>query len=366
MSMVIILIDSVYFGSISFTLGGKPFRWMDILSPTFWISFVPNLGTLSINSFSRTITPINSLAYNSKTENLAAHGNHLRITHLFWNMPLLFGPLAFVALAPYYIWLDDQLGALIGQVPGGRRKATAPNLKRKIPKQSTTSTDKPKMRIQEGKFSTGKLAIVAAIVCGVGILSLVPHQEMRFLLPTLIPFVLLGYKGIFGNESNLWMKSGWISFNIILLIFFGLFHQGGVVPSILKIGSQPVDLNTTIHVVFYHTYMPPQHLFGIHFQSDTRPKFNVHDLKGTTDSVLGYTLTRIKEGQEYKPKDKIYVVAPATVDKNFSNMPIKRRQWFHLSLEDPPQGVDEIGKLVLNVYEYIPENSTIIISPESK
>jgi len=358
MSMVIILIDSVYFGSINITLGGKPFRWLDLISPTFWISLPPNLSNFSIDSFSWTITPINSLTYNSKLENLEAHGTHLRITHLFWNMPLLFGPLAFVALAPYYIWLDDQLGTLIGQGPAGKRKTTAPtigSIKRKIPKQ-TTSTEKPKIRVQEGKFSTGKLAIVAVIVSSIGLLSLVPHQEMRFLLPTLIPFVLLGYKGIFGNESNIWMKSGWISFNIILLIFFGIFHQGGVVPTILKIGSQPVDPSATTHVVYYHTYMPPQHLFGIKDQESGQPKFVVHDLKGATVAILRKTLLQITDGLiNYGPNDKIYVVAPATVDlESFSSMPIKRKQWFHLSTEDPPQGVDDVGKLVLNVYEYVP------------
>jgi len=352
MSMVIIFVDSVYFGSISILLGDKRFRWLDLLCPSFWVTLLPNLPTLTIDSFNWTITPINSLNYNIKEENLDEHGTHLRITHLLWNMPLLFGPLAFFGLAPYYIWLDDQLGALIGQGPAAKKK-TVIGGKRKLPKPNPPTTEKLKPRLQEGKFSTGKLALLGVIVSSMLFLSLAPHQEMRFLYATLVPFVLLGFKSILGSEGNIWTKSGWITFNIILLLLMGVNHQGGVIPSILKIAAQPVEVESTTHVVFYRTYMPPKHLFGIKVGSG-RPKFAVYDLKGASTEDLRLTLLRITEGFNFGEKDKIFVAAPATASLETLSMPIKRRQWFHFSMEDPPQNYTDLLKITLNIYEYVP------------
>jgi len=358
MSVVIIFVDSVYFGSILVFVGDKQFGWLDLLCPKFYTTIFRNASSIRVESLSWTITPINSLTYNSKQENLAVHGEHLRIMHLVVNMPLLFGPLAVVALAPYYIWLDDLLGSLLGQTPKRKTGTVAAGVKRKIPKAtggSTVAGEKPKSRLLEGKFSTTKLSLLGCIVSSMLFLSLATHQEMRFLLPTLIPFVLLGYKGIFGSESNIYIKSGWIAFNILMLIIMGIMHQGGVVPSILKL-PQPVGTDTTHHVVFYHTYMPPQHLFGIKRDQEGKPKFAVYDLKGGVLTELRKTIRRITESLSYSPKDKIFLVAPGTVDLEnlVGNLQVKRKQWFHLTMENPPQSIEDITKLVLYLYEYVP------------
>jgi len=115
--------------------------------------------------------------------------------------------------------------------------------------------------------SSGKIEFAIDRVCtlivifGLSILSMAPHQEPRFLLPLVVPLVVLhGWDVIFFFTSNFcssveWDDSGgdrpdqrstyrgrlfhvlhvliWVIFNFLLLIFFGLWHQSGVVPSLL-------------------------------------------------------------------------------------------------------------------------------------
>jgi hypothetical protein len=268
-----------------------------------------------------------------------------------FNLFVLFGPLAYVGIEPYYTWLDEKLGVIIGQLPG--RKKTVTTVPKKVLLKAAGKEaikQKQNIRVQEGKFAHTKLAILSSIVLPFIILSLIPHQEMRFLLPMLVPLVLLGYKGIFGNEGFFWLKVGWIAFNIALIIFLGLFHQGAVVPVILNLSSKPMEPNTTQHVIFYHTYMPPKHLFAT---EKGKPRHHIIDLMGAPLTELSKQLSRIPELFSYSPKDKIYVVSPATVELGSKNsFTLDSRYWFHWSGENSPQSFFALNELFLNVYSY--------------
>jgi len=353
-SAIIIIIDSVYYGSILISIGGTTFRWFDLLCPSFYLNLMSNITNISLESLTWTISPVNNIIYNSDPENLNKHGTHLRITHMF-NLFVLFGPLAYVAIEPYYTWLDEKLGVMVGQLPGRKKEAKTVSKKKLLQTTgNTVKTNKAAIRVQEGKFAHTKLALLASIVAAFIILSLIPHQEMRFLLPMLVPLVLLGYKKIFGNEGFFWLKVCWIGFNIFFLLTFAIFHQGGVVPAILNLSSRPIEPGSTQHVIFYHTYMPPQHLFAI--EKSGKPKHVVYDLMGKSLTDLRKALLRTPEQFSYSPKDKIYVVAPATVDLD----PISKvllldcRFWFHWSGEDSPQSFFSLNELFLNIYLYNP------------
>jgi len=355
---MIIIIDSVYYGTIDIMIGDKHFRWLDLFCPSFYARLLSNLTNISLRSLTWTITPVNNMMYNSKIENLEEHGTHLRITHMF-NFFVLFGPLGYVGIEPYYTWLDEKLGVMMGQLPGKKKSVVTVSkaaLKKKVGTKTVKGIEEKEEdrrdRIEQGKFGVTKIALLASIVFAFIILSLVPHQEMRFLLPMLVPLVLLGYKGIFGPESFFWLKVGWIAFNIILCLFLGVFHQGGVVPVIMHLSTQPVEAGTTHHIIFHHTYMPPEHLFAI--ERSAKPTFAVYDLMGEPSSMLRTKLIRIPETFNYKPQDKIYLVIPATIDMvEFSKcLNLETSFWFHWSGENPPDSVFDLSKLYLNVYLY--------------
>jgi len=121
-------------------------------------------GGVRIGQVPWVLTPLNSLLYNLNADNLAQHGLHPRVTHLCVNMPMLYGPLALVAL----------VSCLRGWTGGKCEKGSAGS---------------------GGMDGAGvahvRRCVGACAVAGVGILSCAPHQEPRFLLPVVLPMTLL-------------------------------------------------------------------------------------------------------------------------------------------------------------------------------
>jgi len=386
-SLLFVFIDSIYFGVLTATFDGTPFKWMDLLNIRFYLGFLT--GSVSVSG-GATITPLNSFRYNLNEENLAKHGLSPRISHLLFHVPALFGPLAVIGLLPYYQWLDDQLGVLLNQVP---KKRVAPNKRSKPtaakPKVVHAASSAPKLPGTETPVETKKVkqSIIKIVMVGVCcsstlFLSLSPHQEMRFLLPNIFPLILLGSAGTWGlygknkkddkekedkDPYQIYWTISFILFNIVLLIIMGFFHQGGVVQSLMSFQFTTQQTGGTNHLVYYHTYMPPRHLLAQpKTSSGGHPLFSVHDLMGAEIGDLRKTILRIKESVNFSPsKDKIYLLSPATVPlPGFLNTSTANgigghfekvsTFWPHLSLENPPKADDWFTKLTLLAYLYHP------------
>ncbi|TDH73813.1 hypothetical protein CCR75_005934 [Bremia lactucae] len=219
--IIFVLMDTLYY---------RP----ELFHGTFDQMFLKNIRQNAV------IAPFNNLLYNTQYDNLKLHGVHPRFTHFAVNMPMLFGPL-FVAF-----------------------------VLQRFPNRSVFGT----------------LSVLFPLAC----LSLAPHQEPRFLLPIMIPLyiftVLNGNIGMMRFVTS--TKSGqflWIVFNLTLTLFFGVLHQGGIVPMLLSlssIASTPTKgvimhlLTSSCHfngmddrsrqligsvpLVFARTYMPPRFL----------------------------------------------------------------------------------------------------------
>ena len=165
---------------------------------------------LSFGKINPVITPLNSLIYNSSKDNLALHGLHPFYTHVLGSLPLLLGPA---------ILLFHQLD-----------------------------------------FSPA-LPLLSAFPA-IFLLSFIPHQEPRFLLPV-VPLILASlHLPKSRAKTRLWL-SCWIGFNAVLGLLMGLYHQGGVVPAQLWLGQKTggPDLSMT-EVMWWKTYSPPIWLLG--------------------------------------------------------------------------------------------------------
>jgi phosphatidylinositol glycan class Z len=134
--------------------------------------------TCTLLGHPRVLTPLNSLLYNMKADNLAHHGLHPRFTHLLVNFPMLFGPLALLAVA-------SALSALVSRPRGvkgaGVAASRASTRGERGGRGSSAETDTPWARS----------CVAACGSCGLMFLSLAPHQEPRFLLPLCLPMALL-------------------------------------------------------------------------------------------------------------------------------------------------------------------------------
>ncbi|KAL8739318.1 MAG: hypothetical protein Q9181_000049 [Wetmoreana brouardii] len=154
------------------------------------------------------ITPINSLIYNASTSNLSLHGLHQPYQHLVASLPLLLGPALFLL---YYTYEPT-------------------------------------------------LSVLSAFSATI-LLSLVPHQEPRFLLPT-VPLILSSVRLPKLRVLKRYWFGSWIIFNAVLGILMGIHHQGGVVPAQLWLGQQETEGFGAANVFWWRTYSPPMWLLG--------------------------------------------------------------------------------------------------------
>ena len=205
------------------------------------------------------LTPWNALVYNSRVGNLSDHGLHPRITHYLVNMPMLYGPLAILL---YASTVRDIWDRLMYHTIGKRDT---------VPLSDRTSQVLPPIFYP----------VCRGIVwMGLGVLSCAPHQEARFLLPLVVPLSLLHGRTILHARQRRTMILFWILFNLILMIFFGGLHQGGVTSSLVALPENHVVSTTATRssstlkaLISYHTYMPPTFLL----REGIRTSFGVKD-----------------------------------------------------------------------------------------
>ena len=257
-------------------------------------------------------TPWNFVQYNTKGENLAEHGSHPFYLHFCVNMPLLFGPLVY--------YLLKSMGACIKALIKASRNNQSDNHSHVSVIQSLT----------------------AFILFPILIFSIFPHQEPRFLIP-LLPFMIL-LASISTESFSKNFIASFITLNVILTIIFGVMHQGGLIPCILKLQTLYTtdkiteDSSVSYNFIFSGTYMPPQ--FPLLIKSS---KVKIWDLKGGNfDKVLN-VIQNIKEsiGNHDNIETRIFLITPGIIyddlKRNNLNISLVDKFYPHLSFEDPPR-----------------------------
>ncbi|CCH43681.1 GPI mannosyltransferase 4 [Wickerhamomyces ciferrii] len=174
------------------------------------------------------ITPWNNFIYNKDPENLAQHGLHPYYTHLLINLPQLIGPL----IIPLFF----------------------------------------KNRFMK---STPFLSIVS----GLSLLSIIPHQELRFLIP-LVPLVCMciDFKTMMRpSRVELAMKI-WVVFNLVFGLIMGSLHQRGVLVTLDHLRE------TEFHGVqiWWKTYKPPSYIL----QNPNLTISEIENIHNTTEDHL--------------------------------------------------------------------------------
>ena len=174
------------------------------------------------------VTPWNAFRYNSRVGNLSEHGLHPRITHVLVNFPMLYGPLAI-------IFILSPLAAKKGNV-----------------------------KSHQGVACQIETMLTGVLLSGLVVLSCAPHQEPRFLLPLVVPLVLVkGGDLLRESQWKSFLMYFWAGFNMLLMAFFSGCHQSAVVPSLLalsSLASQSSQHELPNAIIYYHTYMPPTFL----------------------------------------------------------------------------------------------------------
>jgi GPI mannosyltransferase 4 len=194
------------------------------------------------------ITPFNNLMYNAQSSNLAEHGLHPYYQHVVANLPQLLGP-AFPLLF----------------------------------------------------LSYRKTWYLTSAVGGIVLLSLFPHQEARFLLPA-VPLILSAVRPP-KRLRTLWMTS-WIVFNMILGVLMGVYHQGGVVPASIYLGTMSENVTD---VFWWKTYSPPVWLLD-----GKSSEVTTHNLMGMPSAQMIDQVLSVShcEGPKSAQQGMVLLVAP--------------------------------------------------------
>ncbi|XP_073434831.1 GPI mannosyltransferase 4 isoform X1 [Dendrobates tinctorius] len=261
------------------------------------------------------LTPINFLQYNMNPENLAEHGIHPRVTHMAVNGFMLFGLLHLSAVCT---------GVTI--------------LKNKIWSNSDKS---PNEKPSPQPTSLLLIFYFAPLMC----LSFFSHQEPRFLIPLLVPLVLL----VSNYNSTMKTKCVIILFNITGAFFFGCFHQAGIIPGlfciqqIVQSNSASGNMSYRYSVLFTHTYMPPLYLLNL---KKGQTAVNIIDVAGCTEDIMCQTFRdlqvelSVRNAQELgKTVHHLIAVFPGTIKPVVEScgLAFKDEALFtpHLTMEDP-------------------------------
>ncbi|MCJ1418223.1 alpha 1,2 mannosyltransferase [Xylographa parallela] len=290
----------------------KPFTFLSLALSALLTLFVALLTdhyfhtpSLPLNSIFRIPpTPLRSLLYNLSPSNLSHHGLHPPYTHLLLNLPLLLGPALALLLNPPY----------------------SPHL---LP------------------------PLLATLL-----LSLIPHQEARFLLPA-IPLFLASAHLPRSHRAVRAFVITWVAFNAILGALIGVYHQGGIVPMQLHLGAldtsaltPPLAPNTT--VLWWRTYSPPIWLLdGSALQTVDLMGTPFPQLLGTIANYTG-SCGGGRGGEEALAADSlqdVLVVAPRSSPEldlyREGQVPGMRWEevwtaWRHLNLDDMDWGEDGV------------------------
>ena len=231
------------------------------------------------------ITPLNFAIYNTKTSNLANHGLHPPYFHMLVSVPMAFSILGIFAYLDFFQKTKQGMKSLF------------------------KPTNKPVVNVFDG------LCLLTFIIPLVGF-SLIPHQEPRFLIPSLIPLCYL-YANRVTSRQNLFIV--WIVLNVILIIFYAFIHQSGVIRGVLDL-SQLIARRAeeTIDIVFCRHYLAPRHLLNIPKNSTN---IRIHDI-----SVLELTDLDIKFN-EIKAQNitDFYLMIPSCLTKQLKDLFTRHR-----------------------------------------
>lgn len=282
---------------------------------------------VSIENF--VFTPYNFLKYNANSDNLSEHGIHPRFLHVLVNMPLLFNILALYGFTG--------IGNLVKII-----------IRKKLHLLPTVRSIKGLM--------------TCSLITPICLLSVIPHQEPRFLIPLLVPLVYL-YGNCILEERNYELvevskdsitqgvaekvnatRSSlklWLVLNIIFVVFFGYVHQAGVLPAAShlskEIRGKPTHIN--FNIITSHIYSIPESLFlqrsTERLYSTSKTKFKVQKRvalyeKGSKGLTLVLDDIGVLLNSSASSYNVTYVVLPTSLKEEFEFLTVQTTRKFSI------------------------------------
>lgn len=304
-------------------------------------------------------TPWNFIKYNLDSKKTAEHGLHPKYIHLLLNMPMLYNILGIIALVSFAQLMIRFFRAEYQGLP-------------------------------RAQSIVGLMS--GSIFVPLFFLSLINHQEPRFLIPFTFPIILLHapklltgfcaqypfrmennwlrllYNKVLCTEvSSVFVLKTWYISNIALCVFFGFVHQAGIFP-LSQHMEQTFKLkasNSHLHLITSHSYMMPLNFVNMpnsdltHYDFKAKKRFKsqkdffLYEYGGMDLTNL---ITKIKliishcelKKETRKVKYRMFLAIPSSLsddlnyallktNTSFLQYELKRTFYPHLSTEAFPQ-----------------------------
>lgn len=262
------------------------------------------------------LTPYNFIAFNSNSRNLVQFGLHPPYMHMLVNLPFAFNLLAFMFYAK-----------LISLMMGSNA-----------------------YRLLFSAHRVYALMLITTLVSTV-LLSIIPHQEFRFLMPIIIPLTCVFAYNIYSSNRLLLL---WVISNCILVLFYSHVHQAGVtracldLDSILKTHVSADRQTRTVDVIATKSYRMPTYQWNIPASTDWFrfiPFDDQNSIEETAESAIKLVLRNLADSNQvqhdiffilhrlYEEKliEKVTEHLPLNISHKFHTM---NRYWPHFSGED--------------------------------
>ena len=241
-----------------------------IVSILFFTTSFIMIDTAIFHTDNYVVAPLNNLLYNLSVSNLADHGLHKRYTHILINLPQLAGP-AMIYLFPTS---PQRVSAYVKFLPW--------------------------------------LTVLSTLA----VLSIFPHQELRFLVPSL-PYICI----LMSQHESKFILKLWIIFNIIMGLIIGVLHQSGIVTTF---NNEEFYKQSSIGVhIWWKTYSPPTWMYmnkkitavTTNFVDDLEHVDNVNfseidnqviDLKGADMELANYTIHKFLKNENLEVVSLFY------------------------------------------------------------
>lgn len=228
------------------------------------------------------LTPYNFIRYNTNVNNLAKYGLHAPYIHMLVNIPFAFNILGLMFYAKL---ITLMVGAGVYRLIFSTHRVYA-------------------------------LMILSTLTSTI-LLSFIPHQEFRFLLPLIVPLTYAFAFNVY--TSNRWL-SVWLSFNLLILIFYSSIHQSGVTKATLTldpliksyVASETRKNSTLVDVVAFRCYLGPTYQWNVPAQ-DERFRFDlqdtIDDFHESVESRLALSMSRQVHRPEFD-NHKLFIMLP--------------------------------------------------------
>lgn len=273
------------------------------------------------------VTPYNFLVFNTNVTNLSKYGIHKPYTHLLLNLPLAFNSLAIVFYGRLYAHL---VGSGIRRLLFHSHRITA-------------------------------MMFISAIT-SILLLSLIPHQEFRFLAPIVIPLVYTCASDIYHNKRLLGL---WFVANFLLIYFYARIHQSGVTSALLDLDLTLKDIqnskdSSVVSVIAANWYPTPTYLWSID-QFDNRFHLNLSAtitdyLHTDVEYKINPAVDKLLADVSFRSDHKLFVMLPRLYldqlldyiakqsDTFVASIVDTRHYSFHFSGEDFQESIMHVRK----------------------